>query len=214
MQRIVGGISTLVLPAWLFAAAAYAASAGEALSEDSEVCMACHLSVNPGIAADWKASLHARGVPAEALQKDDLERRVSAAVVPDGMAPFNVGCAECHCLNPQAHKDTFEHNGYRVHVVVTPDDCATCHATEADQYARNIMAHAHGNLARNPVFRDLADSVNGGWTFENGETILRPPDAMTDADSCNIPRRPLPPFPSGRLPGPRAGPQPRSPARI
>jgi len=44
------------------------------------------------------------------------------------------------------HADTFDHNGYDIHIVVSPGDCRTCHAQETEQYSKNIMAHAYKNL--------------------------------------------------------------------
>ena len=72
-----------------------------------------------------------------ALKKTAKERRVSLLSVEEtrGITGYvAVGCAECHTANPDAHEDTFLHNGYRVHVVVTPADCAQCHPVEAKQY--------------------------------------------------------------------------------
>jgi len=97
-----------------------------------------------------------------------------------------VGCAECHTLNTEQHKEkgAFEHNGFTIHTVVTPSDCATCHPVEADQYGRNLMSHAYGNLYRNPVYRDLMNSVNGTPSFENMKTVLISPNAETESESC------------------------------
>jgi hypothetical protein len=153
-------------------------------SEATEECISCHLSIYPGILADWEKSLHAKISPVEGLKKPKLERRVSAEKVPEKLAHTVVGCAECHTMNPGKHRDTFEHEGYKVHVVVTPEDCATCHPTEAKQYAQNIMSHAYGNLKNNPVYHSLARSVNGIQSFEERKTTLRSPDAKTEADSC------------------------------
>ena len=162
--------------------AAFGASAP--FSQATEECISCHLSVYPGILSDWEKSRHARIIPMEGLKKPQLERRVSAEKVPGKLAHTAVGCAECHTLNPEKHKDTFEHEGYKVHVVVTPQDCATCHPTEAKQYGQNIMSHAYGNLKNNPVYHGLADSVNGIQSFKDMRTTFNPPDAETEAESC------------------------------
>ena len=61
-------------------------------------------------------------------------------------------------------------------MVVTPEDCATCHPAEADQYGKNLMSHAHINLNNNPVYKLLADSVNGVQSFDSQRTILKAPD--------------------------------------
>jgi hypothetical protein len=122
--------------------------------------------------------------PTVARSMVSKKRRVSFEKVPDRLARVVVGCAECHTLNPEKHKDTFEHNGYQVHVVVTPEDCATCHPIEAEQYKKNLMSQAHGNLANNVVYHDLARVVNGLQVFKGGRTSLKEPGALTDADSC------------------------------
>jgi hypothetical protein len=95
-----------------------------------------------------------------------------------------VGCAECHALRPDAHKDTFDHNGYDIHVVVSPKDCATCHAAEASQYDKNLMAHAHENLVGNDVYKLLIEAVNGTPLWENNHVASKTPNPATDEESC------------------------------
>ncbi len=154
------------------------------VSNETKLCLVCHNSLSPGIVADWKRSVHSRVTPAEALKKEALKRRISTNGVDDRLANVVVGCAECHNLNHEKHKDTFEHGGSRAHVVVTPPDCAACHPVEAEQYTKNLMSHAYLNLRDNPVYHDLADSVNGILSFEKMETALSPPDVETEFDSC------------------------------
>jgi hypothetical protein len=134
--------------------------------------------------AAWQQSRHAAFSPAEALKRPELQRRISAVELPAALARHTVGCAECHTLNPGKHSDTFDHNGYQVHVVVTPEDCATCHPVEARQFRQNIMSHAYGNLQDNSLYQDLARAINGVQTVDGTRTKLRPPDALTEADSC------------------------------
>ncbi len=154
------------------------------ISGKTEECLDCHISATPGIVADWKKSLHAEVSMSEALKKPKLERRVSVEQAPDGLADVVIGCAECHTISPQTHQDTFEHNGYQIHIVVTPNDCATCHKTETEEYAQNLMSQAYGNLKNNPLYHSLVDSINGIQTFENMQTKLAPADEETNADSC------------------------------
>jgi hypothetical protein len=154
------------------------------LSEATETCLVCHAALNPGIVGDWKRGRHAKITPAEALKKEELARRVSVGEAPDGLANVVVGCAECHNLNPETHRDTFEHGGYRTHVVVTPKDCATCHPAEVSQYDQNLMSHAHGNLKNNLVYHGLVNDVNGVRSFDGVTTTLAHPDAETLSDSC------------------------------
>jgi len=154
------------------------------VSAATEECLGCHEEVTPGIVGDWRASRHAKATPAEALRKPALERRFSAPAAPPGLEEMVVGCAECHTRNPDKHPDSFDHNGHRVHIVVSPEDCAGCHPVEREQYAANLMANAHGNLQDNPVYRSLADAVNGIQRLEGSTLAHAAPDALTDADSC------------------------------
>jgi len=175
--------------AWVLGVGAILLAAGPvsgavSLSGDTEGCLGCHEEVTPGIVGDWRASRHAMTAPSHALGKAVLERRFSAAAPPEGTAEVVVGCAECHTRDPDRHADTFEHNGYRVHVVVTPEDCAACHPEEREQFRRNLMANAYGNLVDNPVYAQLVDAVNGVQTFEGGALGYHSPDALTNADSC------------------------------
>jgi nitrate/TMAO reductase-like tetraheme cytochrome c subunit len=154
------------------------------LSPDTEACLSCHATLHPGIVEDWKKSLHSQVPPGLGLRKEKLERRVSAPKIPPSFTNIVVGCAECHILNPDQHKDSFEHGGYSVHVVVTPEDCAICHPDERNQYALNKMAHAHKNLVNNPVYHGLAESINGIQLFQHTKPVLKPSDPETQADSC------------------------------
>src|SRR5512136_1106260 len=76
------------------------------LSSETEACLSCHSALHPGIVGDWKRSLHSRTTPAAGLKKEKLERRISAEKIPDALADKVVGCAECHLLNPEKHKDS------------------------------------------------------------------------------------------------------------
>jgi len=154
------------------------------ISESTEACLTCHTTLHPGIVAEWRKSRHANVIPAEGLKRPKLERRISNEKVSDKIANFVVGCAECHTMNPEKHKDSFDHNGYKVHIVVTPSDCATCHPIEVQQYGKNLMSHAYGNLINNTLYRSLIDSVNGIQSFENMKITLKSPDPETNLDSC------------------------------
>jgi hydroxylamine dehydrogenase len=155
-----------------------------AMSEATQACLSCHGFFHPGIKSDWERSHHAKVTPAEALAKEKLKRRISNEKIPDALLKIVVGCAECHTLNPEKHQDTFEHNGYKVHVIVTPSDCSTCHPVEVEQYGKSLMAYAYVNLNNNTFYRDLMKSVNGVQSFENMKIALKPSDPETNADSC------------------------------
>jgi hydroxylamine dehydrogenase len=161
-----------------------ALSLGAEMSAATAQCLDCHADISPGMVSAWKMSRHAAVSPAEALKKPERERRMSAAALPNDLAQPSVGCAECHTRNPEKHADTFEHNGFQVHVVVSPEDCATCHPVEAKQYGENIMSHAYGNLMNNPIYRDMAQVINGVQVVTGKRISLRPPALETEAESC------------------------------
>ena len=154
------------------------------LSEASAECIDCHSSIHPGIVSDWQKSRHAMITPQKAMAVEGIARKVSSQTVPEGLQNVAVGCAECHTLRPKAHADTFEHNGYEVHVVISPDDCQTCHATERKQYAKNIMAHAYGNLANNKLHQKFEHSILATKKFEKGKLKSTPANDDTKAEAC------------------------------
>jgi len=154
------------------------------VSRETKACLECHEEATPGIVADWRRSRHARLTVAEALGKDTLERRISAKKVPARYKSFAVGCAECHTLSPESHKDTFDHNSYRVHVVVSPADCSLCHPVEKEQFEKNLMAHAYKNLMGNPVFKSLAFAANSPESLSGGVVSQGEAPAHTEAESC------------------------------
>ena len=175
---------SLVTLFMVFVSVQMAFGASRRTSEDTNTCIECHRSIHPGIVADWEKGRMAKVTPMAARSMVLMKRRVSFDELPNRLARVVVGCAECHTMNPERHQDTFEHSGYQVHVVVTPEDCATCHPVEVEQYDKNIMSHAYGNLQNNSVYRALADSANGIQTFRDMKTTQKAPDAETDADSC------------------------------
>ena len=109
------------------------AGAEAPMSEDTETCLGCHESIHPGIVEDWKKSRHAQTTPGTAMKVKGPGLKVSSKKVPKGLKDVSVGCAECHTLRPKAHADTFDHNDYEVHVVVSPDDCAVCHTVDMEE---------------------------------------------------------------------------------
>ena len=159
----------------------------DAASETTLQCLVCHETVTPGVFHDWTESRHAKRTVAEELAEPELSRRfgrLSATEVPDALRAESVGCAECHTLNPEKHADTFDHNGFRIHTVVTPDDCAVCHPVEREEYARNLMSRAQTNLAANPVYHSLADAANGPQRLDGDQLVQDRPSTTTEADSC------------------------------
>jgi hypothetical protein len=165
----------------------YAGSGGAVdipVSEATAECLECHASIHPGIVQDWQNSRHAKITTKQALAVDGLARKVSSKTVPDDLQGSTVGCAECHTLRPDAHAGTFEHNGHDIHVAVSPNDCATCHSIETEQYSKNIMSQAYDNLDANKLYHKLQLSINGRKEFKNGKIHFEPADAATKAETC------------------------------
>lgn len=154
------------------------------VSEATQECLACHVTATPTIVEDWKRSRHSRVTPSQGLEKPELNRRISALKVPEQLAGTVVGCAECHMINADDHKDVFLHNEKKTHLTVTPRDCSTCHPTEAEQFDKNLMAFAHVNLAENKVYGQMMHAVNGTVTFDGNKTAIQPANAKTEAESC------------------------------
>ena len=177
-------VSVLVCLGIIVLQAGNSTAAEVLISEATSECIDCHISVHPGIVKDWQKSRHAIITPQNAMAVEGLARKVSSKTVPENLNGMVVGCAECHMLRPKAHADTFEHNGYDIHVVVSPVDCATCHAQEAEQYSNNLMAHAYGNLAENALYQKLQLSIIGNKKRNNGQIMSEPADDATKAEAC------------------------------
>ncbi len=154
------------------------------VSSATEECLECHAIYHPGIVADWRKSRHAAMTPKAAMAVEGLQNKLSSPDVPEDLQNTGVGCAECHTLRGDKHADTFEHNGYDIHVVVSPDDCATCHKTERAQYAKNIMAMAEKNLSENATYADLQRTILGKVEQKKGHLTFSPANDLTRADAC------------------------------
>jgi hypothetical protein len=172
----------LTLALFCFALPALAGTAP--LSDDTMQCLDCHMDLHPGIYSDWLGSRHALTTPERADKTAGLGRKVSSENIPASLVQNAVGCAECHTANPQNHADTFEHNGFEVHTVVTPENCAICHVEERSQFSQNIMAHAHGNLMNNPVYDLLINATIGKPQVAEKGLAFGKPDPATLEQSC------------------------------
>lgn len=154
------------------------------ISSESEECLGCHVYLNPGLVSSWENSLHATVSPALGLEKKKIERRISNTEIADNLKNVAVGCYECHSLNTENHADAFEHNGYKINIVVSSDDCATCHSVEKEQYSNNLMAHAYGNLMNNVIYTDLRENINSNYHFDDATLTKSNGNDETLAESC------------------------------
>lgn len=186
MKTILRAILRAMILMWavFFTLSIWTAEIPASVSEATEECLGCHEDITPQIVADWKTSRHSRITLAGALKTDVPSRRVSVEKAEENLSNIVVGCAECHTQSPGNHKDTFEHAGYKVHVVVTPADCSRCHPEEQRQYSMNKMANAYGNLINNTLYRSLMDSINHVHSLEKDSVIQVPATASTDEESC------------------------------
>lgn len=180
MKRVMLAVSVLCL----MTVGLCSASDDFPVSDATQECLACHSTVTPTIVEDWKKSRHATVTPAQGLKKPELERRVSADKIPAHLTGYVVGCAECHTINVESHRDVFVHNEKKTHLTVTPKDCSTCHPVESAQYEKNLMSHAHINLSENKVYGQLMKAVNGSVNLDGHKTMLVAPDEKTQAESC------------------------------
>lgn len=154
------------------------------ISDDTLTCIGCHSQVTPGIVESWRQGLHSMVIPAQAMKMDEMHGGLSSKTIPAALQGHVVGCAECHTLNPKAHADTFEHNGFQVHVIVTPKDCATCHKKEVEQFSQSLMGKAYVDLMGNPTYKKLIDSVNGMKASDNGKLKTQSAQKATTDATC------------------------------
>ena len=155
------------------------------ISDDSQTCIDCHEMVTPGIVRDWETSRHSKSSIAKALAKDELERRISLTNVPENIdGQIIIGCFECHSQNPEIHKDSFNHFGYTINVVVSPNDCKTCHPVEVDQYVDSKKGFAVNNLSKNEVYHSLVETVTSVKTYNDGELLQGESSELTKGETC------------------------------
>ncbi|OGW39490.1 MAG: hydroxylamine oxidase [Nitrospirae bacterium RBG_13_39_12] len=154
------------------------------LSEQTQSCLGCHRIYTPGIVEDWYSSRHSKTLLKTALQKPALARRVSVDNPPDDLTEYAVGCYECHSQNPEKHEDNFQHMGYKINVVVSPNDCKTCHPIEANQFSDSKKAYAIKILLENPVFSTLTSTITGIKNADNNKIISQPPSEQTLHETC------------------------------
>ncbi len=156
----------------------------DSISSQSQECIDCHSGVTPGIVKDWATSLHSHATVGEAIMKPAIQRRVSADSVSAELWNHVVGCYECHSQNTDKHKDSFDHFGYRINVIVSPKDCATCHPAEVSQYEPSKKANAYANLMENPVYHELVSTIDGMDKIKDGKFVSSEPSETSLNESC------------------------------
>lgn len=175
---IISFLSALILTAFTFL------PESPKTSSETDDCITCHETITPGIVADWRTSRHSHNTFADASAKPVNEKRVSSTDVPAKLQDVVVGCYECHSLNADKHKDNFEHFGYKINIVVSPNDCSTCHKTEVDEYQDSKKAHALGNLKDNPVFSALVNTTLGVKEVSDNKITMHDATHFTKNETC------------------------------
>ena len=135
-------LSASILASALVAAAASAQTTiPSTLSEESLNCIECHAGNTAGIYQEWGTSKHYRA---------------------------NVGCYECHGAE-KGEPDAFEHQGSMISIIVSPKDCARCHAHEVAEFEDSH--HAKAGVILGSLDNFLADVVEGDKNFHGGSAL-------------------------------------------
>ncbi len=108
------------------------------ISEAGQVCIDCHQTTTPGIVDQWQHSAHAKA---------------------------GVDCYACHRAN-EKDPATFDHNGQKIAVIVTPEYCKRCHAKEVAQFEKS--RHANAAQFIGSLDNVLGEIVEGGPAAMNG----------------------------------------------
>jgi hypothetical protein len=99
-------------------------------------------------------------------------------------AEAGVGCFECHQAN-ETDKDAFEHNGFRISVLVTPQDCGQCHPQETEEFEASHHAAAGQILGSlDNVLGEAVEGVpaaNSGCKQCHGGAVRILPEGKLDA---------------------------------
>jgi hypothetical protein len=175
---------SLLSPALLFARQPAKKTTVLPISQETSSCLGCHKIYTPGIVEDWLKSRHSKTLPSSAMKKPEKARRISAKQVAAPLEKVVVGCYECHGLNAEKHKDNFDHMGFNINVIVSPNDCATCHPVEAKQYSGSKKAHAVGNLTKNPVYHALVETIISKKAVEGSKVIQKSVSDLTRQETC------------------------------
>ncbi|MDH3745618.1 MAG: multiheme c-type cytochrome [Acidobacteriota bacterium] len=110
-------------------------------TEESLSCNECHAEQTTAIYQEWGKSKHHRA---------------------------NVGCYECHRAE-EGDPDAFDHMGSLISIIVSPKDCARCHAKEVEEFDESH--HAKAGLILGSLDNFLADVVEGDKNFYGGSAL-------------------------------------------
>ncbi len=101
------------------------------ISEASKECITCHKESSPALYEQWGDSRHYRA---------------------------NIGCYECHAADP-GDPDAYLHYDRTIAVIVSPSDCARCHAREVEEFVGSH--HSKAGRILGSLDNVLAEVVEG-----------------------------------------------------
>ncbi len=163
-QRILGCLAVAIGLGSLALDAQAQAFGLRELSKESAKCVDCHKKESTSLYQQWGDSKHYRA---------------------------NVGCYECHAAN-EGDVDAMEHEGALIATIVSPKDCARCHAKEVQEFVEshhakagrilgsldNVLAEVvEGNKGlKTPAFPEgnSAAAVSGCWQCHGSEVKVLP----------------------------------------
>jgi hypothetical protein len=154
------------------------------ISIQTQECIECHRGITPGIVADWENSLHSTTSVSISRIKPEPERRISSTDIPEDITNFVVGCYECHGLEKGNHKDNFEHFGHSINLVVSPNDCATCHETEVREYQHSKKGYALDILRKNPIYSKFVNTYTSLQTLNDKNELKSTMLSHSKNESC------------------------------
>lgn len=111
------------------------------MSPQTKQCIECHSTSSHALYQEWGTSKHYRA---------------------------NVGCYECHQAQ-KGEKDAFEHQDNYISIIVSPQNCARCHAREVREFDESH--HSKAGLILGSLDNFLADIVEGDWNFYGGSAL-------------------------------------------
>jgi len=162
-----GAIVTLVCLAVVIVFVGYTPAQTWGLTEfskESKECVECHKKEDPSVYKQWGSSKHYRA---------------------------KIGCYECHSAK-EGESDAYKHYGQWIATIVSPKDCARCHAKEAKEFADshhskaarilgsldNVLAEVvEGNRGLiTPAHQrgNSAAAVNGCWQCHGSQIKVLP----------------------------------------
>jgi hypothetical protein len=134
-----------------------------ATADPVDNCLDCHdTNIMPGIYSDWSSSVHAQE---------------------------NVTCIDCHLADGSDPDVIINHegSGNNISVVVSPLDCAECHARQVQEFNQSL--HSFGALYYEDLFKKgklnlLESQIEGGYIIKQDQELIHAA-TMRGCQSCH-----------------------------